>query len=67
MHSYTVITLEGDDARAFYDLIQHPQMYQTEPNCAKALDKVEKQLGPLTSTRKIDNFRIMVRDEMVEQ
>lgn len=67
MHSYTVITLEGSDARAFYDLIQHPHMYQTEPNCAKALNKVEKQLGSLTETRKIDNIRIMVRDEMVEK
>ena len=42
-------------------------MYQTEPNCAKALNKVEKQLGELTETRKIDNIRIMVRDEMVEK
>ena len=65
-HAYTTITLEGSDAKAFYDLIKHPQMYQTEPECAKALDKVEEQMGVLSDTRKISTIQIMVRDEMVE-
>ena len=64
--AYTTITLEGIDAKAFYDLIKHPQMYQTEPECAKALDKVEEQMGLLSDTRTISHIQIMVRDEMVE-
>ena len=66
-HAYTTITLEGSDAKAFYDLIKHPQMYHTEPECAQALDKVEEQMGVLSDTRKISTIQIMVRDEMVEQ
>ena len=65
-HAYTTITLEGSDAKAFYDLIKHPQMYQTEPECAKALDRVEEQMGLLSDTRTISTIQIMVRDEMVE-
>jgi len=42
---FTTMNLSGTDAQAFYDLIHHPVMTQTEPYSAQILDMVEKTLG----------------------
>ena len=63
---FTTMNLSGTDAQAFYDLIHHPVMTQTEPYSAQILDMVEKHLGELSDTRKIWNIKIVVRDETGE-